>query len=484
MVDYVRKWWSPALTAGLGVLLCVAVVGCASQKEDGDDSGREVDFWTCSMHPQFKLPEPGQCPICSMDLIPVYADAEEDAGGMGPSEFKTTDEMAALMDIQVTPVERKAATAEIRLAGKVDFDETRLRHITSRVAGRLDRLFVNFTGVPVKKGDHLFEMYSEEILVTEQSLITALENLKGSSSAVGRERWQRTVDDARERLRLWGLLPEQIEKIELQAEPSDHIAIFAPIGGSVVGKDAVEGTYVKTGQRIYTIADLSQIWIKLDAYESDLMWLRYGQEVEFTSVSYPGQTFSGTVSFIDPVLDERTRTVKVRVNASNFGGKLKPGMFVKAVVRADVTGGGMVLAPELKGKWISPMHPEIIKDAPGECDICGMDLVPAEELGYVSNEADEAMEPLVIPVSAALVTGKRTVVYVRLLDTDRPRFEGREILRGPRAGDYYVVLHGLQEGELVVTKGAFKIDSEVQIQAKPSMMSPAGGAGGGGHQHH
>ncbi len=394
-----------------------------------------------------------------------------------------SESAVALMEIQVTPVERKAAKAEIRLAGKVAFDETRLRHITSRVAGRLDRLFVNFTGVPVKKGDHLFEMYSEEILITEQSLITALENVNSSSSTAGRQRWQATVDDARERLRLWGLLPEQIEQIERQAEPSDHITVFAPIGGIVVGKAAVEGTYVKTGQRIYTIADLSQVWIKLDAYESDLQWLRYGQEVEFTSVSQPGRTFSGTITFIDPVLDDRTRTVKTRVNATNVGGKLKPGMFVKALVRADVVAGGMVLAPELKGKWISPMHPEIIKDAPGKCDICDMDLVPAEKLNLVGSDADEVAKPLVIPVSAALVTGRRTVVYVRLPDTEKPIFEGREILRGPRVGDYYVVLSGLQEGELVVTNGAFKIDSEVQIQAKPSMMPPAGGASGGGHQH-
>jgi Cu(I)/Ag(I) efflux system membrane fusion protein len=175
----------------------------------------------------------------------------------------------------------------------------------------------------------------------------------------------------------------------------------------------------------------------------------------------------------------------VRVNVPNPEGKLKPEMFVRGEVRAQVAEGGQVVAPDLAGKWISPMHPWIVKDGPGTCDVCGMKLVPAEELGYVSAETVAREAPLVIPRSAALVTGPRAVVYVEVPDQEEPTYEGREIVLGPRAGDYYLVREGLQEGELVVTNGAFKIDSEIQIQAKPSMMMPAGGAHGGasGHQH-
>ncbi|MBC8549054.1 MAG: DUF3347 domain-containing protein, partial [Candidatus Brocadiales bacterium] len=220
----------------------------------------------------------------------------------------------------------------------------------------------------------------------------------------------------------------------------------------------------------------------LDAYESDLVWLRYGQEISFTTEAYPGEGFIGRIAFIEPVLNEKTRTVKVRVNVPNISGKLKPEMFVHGVVRTQISTGGRVVDPYLAGKWIGPMHPEIVKSNPGNCDICGMPLVRAESLGYVSVDSKEESKPLVIPVSAALVTGTRAIVYVELPDTDLPTFEGREIVLGPRAGDYYLVRSGLKEGEIVVTNGNFKIDSAVQIQAKPSMMTPEGG-GGGGHHH-
>ncbi len=222
---------------------------------------------------------------------------------------------------------------------------------------------------------------------------------------------------------------------------------------------------------------------QLDAYESDLAWLRYGQEVEFSTEAYPGEVFKGRVAFIDPVLNEATRTVKVRVNVSNEDGRLKPEMFVRAIVRSKIASGGRVLDASLAGKWISPMHPEIVKDEPGNCDVCGMPLVRAETLGYVTAEPSDTAKPLVIPVSAALLTGTRAIVYVQVPTAEEPTYEGREIVLGPRAGDYYLVRSGLNEGELVVTNGNFKLDSALQISAKPSMMTPEGGGGGGGHHH-
>jgi len=350
----------------------------------------------------------------------------------------------------------------------------------------LDRLFVNYTGVPVQKGDHLVNLYSPELLSAQEELLQSLravKDLEASDVSIVRETAQATVEAVREKLRLWGLTAEQIAAIESRGAASDHVTIYAPIGGIVVQKDALEGLYVDTGTRIYTIADLSEVWVKLDAYESDLEWIRYGQTVEFASVAYPGQTFTGTIAFIDPVLDEKTRTVKVRVNAANPDGKLKPGMFVRALVRSEVATGGRVMAPDLAGKWICPMHPDVVKDAPGACDICGMPLVTTESLGYVAAEPTDADKPLVIPASAPLVTGTRAVVYVEVPGAEKPTFEGREVVLGSRAGDWYIVRSGLAEGERVVVRGNFKIDSALQIQAKPSMMNPEGGAPPPVHEH-
>ncbi|UCD51849.1 MAG: efflux RND transporter periplasmic adaptor subunit, partial [Phycisphaerales bacterium] len=433
----------------------------------------EPQVWTCSMHPQIRLPEPGLCPICNMDLIPVSDD--ETARAAGPRELTVSAAAAKLMDVETVPVERKTVRTKVRMVGKVEYDETRLAYITAWIPGRLDRLFVDYTGVPVRAGDHMVSLYSPQLLSAQEELLQAVKaaaKINTSSSSLLRETTEGTVQAAREKLRLWGLTAQQVAEIEQSGTVGNHMTIYAPTGGIVIHKNAVEGMYVNEGTRIYTIADLSQVWVKLDAYESDLEWLRYGQEVEFTTVAYPGRTFTGTIAFIDPVLNERTRTTKIRVNVPNPEGKLKPEMFVKAVVHADIAAGGHVMDAALAGKWMCPMHPEIVKSESGLCDICEMPLVTTESLGYTSDGLAVAEKPLVIPVSAALVTGTRAVVYVQKMEGDAPTFEGREIVLGPRAGDYYLVRRGLEEGELVVVKGNFKIDSALQILAKPSMMTP------------
>ena len=450
----------------------------------GDAMPVKAELWTCSMHPQFQLPKPGKCPICFMDLIPLESDDDDDAG---PRELSVSENSAKLMEIETVAVERRFVTADVRMVGKVDYDETRVSHITAWVPGRLDRLFVDYTGVPVKKGDHMVVLYSPELLSAQEELlqsINAARTLERSDVSVVRDTTEATVEAAREKLRLWGLSPEQIKEIEQRGKADEHMTIYAPDGGIVVHKNAQEGMYVNTGTRIYTIADLSQVWINLDAYESDLAWLRYGQHVRFTTESYPGEVFTGSISFIHPVLNEATRTVKVRVNVPNEDGRLKPGMFVRAVAKAEVATGGRVMEAALAGKWISPMHPEIVKEEPGTCDVCGMPLVRAESLGYVGSEPTDEDRPLVIPASAPLLTGKRAIVYVEVPTREKPTFEGREVVLGPKAGEYYLVKQGLSEGERVVTRGAFKIDAELQIRAKPSMMTPDGGGSGGRHAHH
>ena len=413
--------------------------------------------WTCSMHPQIQQPSPGDCPICGMDLIPLQADGGADEG---PRTLSMSESSKALAAIQTSAVERGFPAAQIRLVGKLAYDETKEKSLTARFPARIDELFVNYTGIAVKKGEHLAKVYSPELLTAQRELLTAYRNDPDSLLAAA----------AREKLRLWDLLPEQIDAILESGQAKDHFVLRAPIGGIVVSKKVSEGDYVKMGETLFRIVDLDQLWLYLEAYESDLAWLRYGQEVLFSVESYPGEVFHGQISFIEPLIDSKTRTAQVRVNVSNAERRLKPGMFAKGVVEANLAAGGKVLVPGLADKWISPMHPEIVKDGPGSCDVCGMDLVPARELGYVSDGPMEAA--LFIPATAVMRTGKRAIVYVEKPDADRPTFQGREIVLGPRAGDSFVVMEGLEEGERVVTKGAFKIDSSLQIQGKASMMNP------------
>jgi membrane fusion protein, copper/silver efflux system len=454
-----------------------------------DEAPQPAQLYLCSMnfshHPYFSSTDPDErCGYCKMELI--AATKEQMAQG-DPNRTRLSDAAVKLLDVETKAVVRMFPATAIRMVGKIDYDETKLAYITAWVPGRLDRLFVDYTGVPVRKGDHMVELYSPELLSAQEELlagIKAVKELKDSDIAVVRKSTLDMVKAAREKLRLWGLTPAQIEAIETSGKASDNITIHAPAGGIVIHKNAQQGMYVKTGDRIYTIADLKSIWVNLRAYESDLMWLRYGQKVEFTSVAYPGEKFSGTISFIDPVLDARTRTVKVRVNASNADGRLKPGMFVKAGVRAKIAAGGKVMDAALSGKWICPMHPSVIKDGPDKCDICGMDIVTAESMGYVSGaDAHNTAKPLVIPVTAVMLTGKRAVVYVRVKKTPQPTFEFRTVELGLRAGRYYIVRKGLKEGERVVARGAFAIDSERQLSAKPSMLDEMKKAPDKPHDH-
>jgi Cu(I)/Ag(I) efflux system membrane fusion protein len=387
------------------------------------DTTSAAEIWTCAMHPQIRQPKPGKCPICAMDLVPV-TQGTGPAGGR--AELKLSPAARKLAEIQTAPVERRDVAMQVRLTGKVEYDETRVSYITAWVPGRLDHLYVDYTGVTVKPGDPMVSIYSPELVTAQEELLQSAKALSGLQAGAAESLKQTSVETlraVREKLRLLGLTPEQIAEIEQRGTVSNEVIISSPAGGVVVDKSALEGQYVTTGTRIYTIADLAHVWVNLDAYESDLQWIRLGQHVDFSTDAYPGDTFVGVVAFIDPVLDAATRTAKVRVEIPNPRGKLKPEMFVHGLVYADIGN-------------------------------------PAEE-------------PLVIPASAPLITGKRAVVYV---ETEPGLYSGREITLGPRAGDFYVVEEGLAEGERVVTNGNFKIDSAVQILAEPSMMNPGGAA--------
>lgn len=437
----------------------------------------EANEWTCSMHPQIRQPDPGLCPICNMDLIPA-SQLEDGGQEESPRRFSTSEAAAKLMEIRTAPVERRFVEAQVRMVGKIAYDETRLATITAWVPGRIERMYADYTGIVVRKGDHMVDLYSPDLIAAKEELRRArkaLSDLPTNAPPALRDMAESALDAVRARLRRWGVTSGQIEEAERAGAANDRITIYAPIGGTVIERQGQEGAYVDTGSPIYTIAGLDRVWVNLDAYESDLPWIHFGQIAEFSVESYPGEVFEGKIAFIAPTLDERTRTVDVRVNVENEDGHLKPGMLVRAVVKARVATQGRVMDPGLAGKWISPMHPEVVKDGPGTCDVCGMDLVPAEELGYVALDADDDAKPLVIPASAPLVTGKRAVVYVEVRGADRPTFEGREVVLGPKAGDFYIVEEGLDEGERVVMEGSFKIDSALEVAARPSMMSMPGG---------
>jgi len=425
----------------LGLLLSV---GGDETSEPGfhardEKASEEPTLWTCSMHPQIKLPKAGKCPICFMDLIPLDFGAGDD---LDPRQIRMTENARRLARIETVPVTRAFAEAKVRMVGKLAYDETEVAYISAWVPGRLDRLYANFTGIKVGKGDPIAYIYSPELMAAQEELLqanAAVSALSNTKSSVLRTTATATVEAAREKLRLYGLTEKQIGEIESSGKTTDHITLYAPIGGVVVQKNAKEGMYVETGTRIYTIADLSKLWVLFEAYESDLPWLSYEQRVDFSSPSFPGETFDAIISFIDPVVDPIKRTVGVRATVDNSSDRLKPDMFVSGIVRSRLNrAGGSVAGGEAQ---------------------------------------------LLIPVTAPLLTGTRAVVYVELDDQEGPLFEGREVQLGPRAGDFYVVKSGLREGEMVVTNGAFKIDSELQIQAKPSMMYAEGGGGTISHSH-
>ena len=433
------------------------------------------------MHPSVRLKDPNaKCPICFMDLIPVM-----ERGGAGMEMRLTLSESAkAMAQIETASVGRFFPSAETRLFGKLVYDETSVARISAYFPGRIDRLFVNYIGVSVQQGDHLAELYSPDLIASFEELRQAKKSFgqAGDSSSFLRDTASQTLAASREKLRLFGLTQEQVAQVESGNYESDDLTIYAPIGGVVTHLAAREGDYLDTGDPIATVSNLSRLWLDLEAYESQLSMLRWGLPVTFTVEAHPGEMFEGRVSFIEPIVDERTRTAAVRVAVDNTDRRLKPGMFATAVVRAKIAADGAVISDELAGKWVSPMHPTVVKDSPGTCDVCGMDLVSAESLGIVG-DSSQAVMPMVIPRTAVLFTGTRSVVYVQVPDQDEPTYEGRTIELGSRAGDYYTVRSGINEGDQVVVHGAFRIDSAMQILAKPSMMMPSGGASGSGHNH-
>lgn len=462
-------------------LAVVVVAGGAvwflnSSSDGGADSTAEDagQIWTCSMHPQVRLPKPGKCPICSMPLIPAKPAAKPAAtnatqAAASESMLELSEHARAMASVETSPVQRRKMSREIRAVGKVQYNESALANVTTRVEGYVERLFVDYTGIEVKADDHLVEIYSPDLLVAQQELLVALESQRGST----------LVESVKRKLLLWGLTPEQVDTLVRDKKVSDRITLYSPIAGTVTEKMVVQKAMVKPGEMLYRLANLESVWVYLDIYESELPWIQYGQMVEAKSEAIPGQTFSGRVWFISPVLNEETRTVKVLLNLNNAERKLKPGMYVSAVIRAEVLANGKPAPTGVEGQWSCPMHPLVVLPQAGECPVCKMTLVQIPGTPAIAKPEGEQLL-LAVPVTAVLDSGVRKLVYVEKL---KGQFSPVEIVTGPRTDDSYPVLSGLSEGDRVAVRGSFLLDSQSQIRGLPSLFYKEGQAAAAGHQH-
>jgi Cu(I)/Ag(I) efflux system membrane fusion protein len=394
----------------------------SSNTTDPHAEHKDVEQWTCSMHPQVRATEPGQCPICGMDLIPVPAN--DGASADSPQKITLSESAKVRAKIRTTRVKRlNAGRVERRLLGRVDYDETRLRTVTSWIGGRIDRLQVKTTGQKVRRGQVIATLYSPEVFSAHQDLLVAKQQGVKLAGATESARFgaQAALEASRDRLRLLGVPAAEIATMEKAKRPTEQVRIRSPFGGTVIERLATEGSYVKTGTGLYQIADLSRLWVQLDAYESDLSLLKIGQEVSLKVEALPTEVFQGRVTFVDPVLNQRTRTTRVRIEVKNAKGQLRPNMFAEAVVRGS--------------------------------------------------EKNADASSLVIPDTAPLFTGRRSIVYVEVPDSASPTYEARVVRLGPKMGDVYPVIAGLSDGEAVVIHGAFTLDADLQIRGGYSMMT-------------
>lgn len=370
-------------------------------------STSDNQLWTCAMHPQIRKHEPGDCPICGMDLIPIEDEMIADPHAVQMSEYAMK-----LANVQTMKVGAHESNKEISLNGKVAVDERKVYAQSSHIPGRIEKLFVNFTGEKVSRGQALATIFSTEMISAQQELLQAYA-LRESSPAL--------FQAAKEKLRNWKISENQINRILENKNPIENFVISADVSGIVTEKLVEPGDYVELGMPIYTIANLSSVWVLFDIYEKDIMWIKEGSKVEFTVASIPGETFNGTVDFIDPLLNSHTRVSTARVVVDNSEGRLKPGMFVS---------------------------------------------------GTIQNPVDKTSSALTVPKSAVLWTGERSVVYVKKPGSAQPEFLLRQVLLGPTVGNSYVIEKGLEAGEEIVVNGAFTVDAAAQLAGKPNMMDP------------
>ena len=403
------------LSSGLVLGYLFFGTGDANNKKEETEVAREHDhegetsqMWTCSMHPQIMQPEPGDCPICGMELIPADASAD----GLGVDEFKMTENAMTLANIQTIRVGGGGeAENTLTLSGKIQLNEEANAVQVAYFEGRIESLNVSFTGESVNRGQFLATIYSPELVAAQQELLTAAK-MKETQPAL--------YNAVRNKLKLWKLSDAQINAIEEAGQVKENFPVFATVSGTVTEKLVQEGDYVEQGQPLFKLANLNSVWAVFDAYENQISGLEEGQKIMVTTNAYPDKELEATISFIDPVLNTASRTLRLRAVLDNENENLKPGMFVKAKLER--------------------------------------------------NTGQENESTLSIPKTAVMWTGERSLVYVKT-SGDEPVFEMREIELGATLGDTYEVLSGLEAGEEIVTNGTFTVDAAAQLQGKKSMMN-------------
>jgi Cu(I)/Ag(I) efflux system membrane fusion protein len=418
-----NKYVNYGLILILGTFIGWLVFHPSQKTEEKDDHSTEVEqgtIWTCAMHPQIRMEQPGKCPICGMELIPL---AQSSTTSIDPAAIHLSKEAAELANVLTSIVTKQKPVKEVRLYGKVQADERLFQSQVAHIPGRIERLSVNFTGESVIKGQVLAEIYSPELITAQQELLETFKT---------KQLQPELYEASKEKLRQWKLTDDQITKIENSGAVRNNFEVVSNTAGTVTARRVNTGDYVSQGTVLFDIADLSNVWVVFDAYESDLQFLHKGEEIFFTLQALPGIDFSSKIIFIDPVIDPVTRVAKVRVETANKSEKLKPEMFAT---------------------------------------------------GIVSTTLNEYKDNMIIPKTAVLWTGKRSIVYVKQPDTDEPIFNVREIGLGPMLGESYVVTDGLNEGEEIVTIGTFSVDAAAQLEGKPSMMNPSGTVQSFGHDH-
>ena len=421
-----RTYGFIALAGLAGLLLGYLIFGGAARDTSAANAhehveGEGTELWTCSMHPQILQPEPGSCPICGMDLIPV-----EQGGGELPSgQFRLTPNALALANIRTVKVGAgTGAPAALTLSGTVKANEKTIATQSAYFAGRVERLSVNFEGESVNRGQRLATLYAPELVAAQQELLTAV-SLKESRPEL--------YQAVRKKLELWKLSEAQIRDIEQSGQVKEYYPITSDVSGTVTEISTATGDYVQKGAPLFRIADLRSVWVVFDAYEDQLPFLKEGQRIRIRAKALPGNEMEARINFIDPLLNTGTRTVAVRAEVDNRDGALKPGMFVSGTLDAAT--------------------------------------------------AAAADETLLIPQSAVLWTGERSVVYVKP-DASQPVFEMRQVTLGRQSEAGYELLSGLSPGEEIVAQGAFTVDAAAQLQGAKSMMNPAGGPSSTGHEGH
>lgn len=390
----------------------------SEHQHDSDMVGETI--WTCSMHPQIRQNESGNCPICGMELIPLESDNNTELDPMAISMSPTAMQIA---NVSTAIVGKAKPIKSVRLNGKVEADERSVYSQSSHIPGRIEKLMVNFTGEYVNKGQVIASIYSPDLVNAQEELFEARKIVETEPLL---------FNSAKEKLKNWKLTDNQVAQILESGIVKEELSILADISGYVTEKKVNLGDYIMKGMAIYEIANLNSVWILFDVYESDMAWVKKGDVVNFTVQSLPGESFKGKISYIDPVIDAMTRVAKARLEINNNGLKLKPEMFVTGIVEAELP---------------------IKSDA------------------------------IVVPKTAVMWTGQRSVVYIKNTTASGVNFIMRDVTLGPALGDGFVVNEGLQEGEEIAINGTFSIDAAAQLAGKPSMMNPEGGPAMTGHNH-